>query len=158
MASESVGRPAAASRPWVSGAALVLACALVLAGCGGSSASAAPATAAPEATTAATAPAGAASTDPGSGGDADTCGAATAVLVQKGLTSPAVVRVSSEAGCGDAWIETTLAASMGKEAVAICEAAALIAYAGDMSSVTVTGVDDVELAISIKGQDCLARS
>ena len=47
---------------------------------------------------------------------------------------------------------------MGKEAVAICEAAALIAYAGDMSSVTVTGVDDVELAISIKGQDCLARS
>lgn len=144
-------RAAPASR--MIAAAIVLVGALALAGCGGSAGTPAPGTAAPEATAAATAPAGAASSDPGTG----SCGAATAALVEKTLTSPAIVRVSVDGGCHDAWIETTLDKSTVREALAICDAAARIAYGDEISSITVTGNDEVELSIGIKGQDCIGE-
>jgi len=155
MATAFVGAPRAASEPRLAGAAFVLIGALALAGCGGSAATPAPATPAPEATAPATAPAGEASTDPGSGAGTGSCGAETAALVQKQLANPVIVRVSVEGGCHDAWIETTLDKSTVGDALAICDAAARIAYGDEISSITVTGKDEVELSIGIKGQDCI---
>ncbi len=156
MTSASVARTRPASGPGVIAAAFLLVGALALAGCGGSVATAAPATAGPEASSAPTAPTDAASTDPGSGAGSD-CGGETAALVQKGLTSPAVIRVSVEGGCHDAWVETTLDKSTVGEALTICDAASRIAYGPDISSITVTGKEDVELAIGIMGQDCIGE-
>jgi hypothetical protein len=157
MVTTTAARSRAASGPRVIAAVLVLAGALVLAGCGGTAATNAPASVAPAATQASAAPESEASTDPASGGSGGSCGAATAAEVQKQLASPVVVRVSVDGGCHDAWIETTLDKTTVKEALAICDAAALIAYAGDISSVTVTGTDEVELSIGIKGQPCIGE-
>lgn len=162
MTSEFAMAPRTASRPRLIAGVLVLIGGLSLAGCGSSAAtaapaSAAPASAAPEATQAPAASAEAASTDPGSGAGDNSCGAETAALVQKTLNNPVIVRVSVAGGCHDAWIETTLDKSTVREALTICDAAAQIAYGPDISSITVTGKDDVELSIGIAGQDCIGE-
>jgi hypothetical protein len=150
--------PARAVPSRLAAAALAVLTAMVLAGCGGAAgATQAPApSAAPTsaASAAASAPAG---TDAGSSSGAGSCGEATAALVRQHLTAPEIVSITTEGGCHDTTIVTTLAASDFAKAQAICESAAVIAYAGDLLSVTVTGANNKELAIGIKGQPCIGE-
>lgn len=136
---------------------LALAGAMAIASCGGGGStqppgpgaeSPAPATAA--ATTAASA---AATTGTGSGD----CGEATAALVKQHLTQPAVVSVTTDGGCHDATIATSLGASDSATGLAICDSAAEVAYTGDISSITVLAADNKELAIGIKGAPCIGE-
>lgn len=141
--------------------------ALAVAGCGsaGTSAPAQTAAAAPGAGTPGAASSAAPSSTPDSGAaagsagsGAGTCGEGTAALVKQQLTQPEIVSITTEGGCHDATIVTTLAATDVAKALAICDAAAAIAYpAGDISSVTVTGANDKELSISVKGQECIGE-
>jgi len=132
--------------------------AMVIAGCGGGG------TPAP-AQTAAASSAVAPSSTPGSsvaagstGTGVGTCGEGTAALVKQQITQAEIVSITTEGGCHDVTIVTTLAAVDVAKAVAICESAAAIAYpAGDISSVTVTGANDKELSIGVKGQSCIGE-
>jgi len=139
-------------------AAFVLIAALAVAGCGGSAGTASPATAATPAatTTTSTAPSAAASAA-GGGTGTGSCGEATAALVMKGLARADVVSVTTDGGCHDATIVTTLGPTDAKTALAICDAASVIAYAGDLSSVTVLAANNRELSIGIKGQQCIGE-
>lgn len=65
--------------------------------------------------------------------------------------------MTTEGGCHDALITTTLAATDVAKALAICDSAAEIAYDGDISSITVLAADSTELSIGIKGQDCIGE-
>ena len=138
-------------------AALAIAGSMAIAGCGGGS------TPAPAVTASAAAPSIAASVAPadgsaGTGTGTGTCGEATAALVKQQLTQAGIVSITTEGGCHDVTIVTTLAATDVAKALAICEAASAIAYPrGDISSVTVTGAGDKELSIGIKGQDCIGE-
>ena len=133
--------------------------AMVVAGCGSGG------TSTPAQTTAASSSAAAPSSAPESsaaagsaGTGAGTCGEGTAALVKQQVTQAEIVSITTEGGCHDVTIVTTLAAVDVAKAVAICEAAAAIAYpAGDISSVTVTGANDKELSIGIKGQPCIGE-
>jgi hypothetical protein len=139
-------------------ALLVSACAaLALAACGPTATAAptsAPSVVAPAPTTSSTGTAG--SSGPGSvTGD---CGEATAVLIKQHLAArPEVVSVTTEGGCHDALIITTLGPGDALKGRDICDAAAEIAYDGDISSITVLATDTTELSIGIKGQDCIAE-
>ena len=123
------------------------------AGTSSSATSQAPASTAPAASSAAPA----ASSGAGAGAGAGSCGEATALLVKQHLTSPDVVSVTTEGGCHDATIVTSLGDSDAAKALAICDSAAVIAYAGDLSSVTVTGASTKELSIGVKGQPCIGE-
>jgi hypothetical protein len=137
----------------VTTAALAVAGAMALAGCGGGSTPAPLATAATPSAAASTAPAGG-STGTGAGGDS--CGATTVALLKTLLTQAGIVSISNDGGCHDATIVTTLTDST--KGLAICDAAAQVAYAsGDISSITVTGANDKELSIGIKGQPCIGE-
>ncbi len=133
-------------------AALAVTGLMVLAGCG-----------TPAPSSSGTTPSSVASSIPAAGssgtGTGDgTCGEATAALIEQQLTQPGIVSITTEGGCHDATIVTTLAAADVAQAVIICEAAAAIGYpAGDISSVTVTGANDEELSIGIKGQSCIGE-
>lgn len=132
-------------------AALALIGAIAIAGCGGSGSTEAPsvATAPPVAApTEGTVATGAASGD---------CGEATAVLVAQHLARPDVVSVTTEGGCRDALIVTTLDASDWQTGLAICESAEETAYAGDLLSITVLAADETELAIGIKDASCIGE-
>jgi hypothetical protein len=136
--------------------ALLVIGALAVGACGGSAASATP-------QLASTAPASAAPSSSGSGAGSGsgpgtgTCGEATAALLMKQLARADVVSVTTEGGCHDATIVTTLGPSDAKTALAICDAASLVAYAGDLSSVTVLAANSKELSIGIKGQPCIGE-
>ncbi len=132
--------------------------AMVIAGCGSGGTStptqtaAASSAAAPSSAPESSAAAGSAGTGVG------TCGEGTAALVKQQLKQAEIVSITTEGGCHDVTIVTTLAAVDVAKAVAICEAAAAIAYpAGDISSVTVTGANDKELSIGIEGQSCIGE-
>lgn len=134
--------------------ALAVVSAMAVAGCGagGSTQPLASSTAAP--TTAASVPsaAGSAGTGPGD----DSCGATTVALLKTHLTQAGIVSISNDGGCHDAAIVTSLTDST--KGLAICKAAAEVAYAaGDISSITVTGANDKELSIGIKGQPCIGE-
>ncbi len=134
--------------------ALAVVAAMAIAGCG-ASASPAPiaATAAPIAST--VAPSDSAATT-GSGGGS--CGEATAVLVRQHLASRTdIVSVTTEGGCHDATIVTSLGPTDSAIGLAICDSAAEVAYTGDISSITVTAANAKELAIGIKGQLCIGE-
>lgn len=132
-------------------AALVLAVvgAMAIASCGGSGS-----TQPPVSSTASPAPATEAATTGAGSGD---CGEATAALVKQHLTQPAVVSVTTEGGCHDATIATSLGASDSATGLAICDSAAEVAYTGDISSITVLAADNTELAIGIKGASCIGE-
>ena len=132
--------------------------AMVIAGCGGGGTST-PAQTAAASSAAAPSTAPESSVAAGSAGTGDgTCGEGTAALVKQQITQAEIVSITTEGGCHDVTIVTTLAAVDVAKAVAICEAAAAIAYpAGDISSVTVTGANDKELSIGIKGQSCIGE-
>ena len=136
-------------------AALAIAGTIVIAGCGGGGTPASASSAATPSSVAASVPAaGSAGTGTGDG----TCGEGTAARIRQQLTQPGIVSITTEGGCHDATIVTTLTTADLAQAVAICEAAAAIGYpAGDISSVTVTGANDKELSIGIKGQSCVGE-
>lgn len=129
--------------------ALAVVGALAIAGCGGGSStqtpSSSPASPAPAASTAA------------SGTGSGSCGEATAALVKQHLARPDVVSVTTEGGCHDATIVTSLDPSDSATGLAICDSAAEVAYTGDLSSVTVLAANNKELAIGIKGQPCIGE-
>jgi hypothetical protein len=137
-------------------ATLAIVGALTIAGCGGGG-TAAPASggAAPS-----TAPSTAASPAPAAGsagtGVGDDCGATTAALLRTLLTQDGIISITNEGGCHDATIVTSLTDPT--KGLAICKAAEAVAYtAGDISSITVTGANDQELSIGIKGQSCIGE-
>ncbi len=132
--------------------ALALVGAMMIAGCGGSGATGA--TEAPPLSTASPVPG---AETAATGAEAGSCGEATAVLIKEHLTRPDVVSVTTEGGCRDALIITTLDASDWETGLAICESAEEIAYAGDMYSITVLAADTTELAIGIKDSSCIGR-
>jgi len=123
---------------------------MAIAGCGGGSSS----TQSPSPSAASSAPAaGSATTGTGSG----SCGEATAALVKQHLTRPDVVSVTTEGGCHDATIVTSLGPTDSATGLAICDSAADVAYAGDISSITVLAANNKELAIGIEGQPCIGE-
>ncbi len=133
---------------------------MAIAGCGGGSTSTQPPSSSPAspaaADSAAASPAAAASTA-SSGTGSGSCGEATAALVKQHLTQPDVVSVTTEGGCHDATIVTSLEPSDAAKGLAICDSAAEVAYTGDISSITVTAANNKELAIGIKGQPCIGE-
>ena len=129
--------------------ALVGACvALGLAGCGGSSHSAAKQ---PVVTSSAAAPSSTAATSD--------CGPGPGVLtaVTAALKTYPGVTLDTNGGCGSLDISTSLTKADVATATKICDAASTIAYAGTVKNVTVTGASAVELAISVKGQSCVGE-
>lgn len=139
------------------GAALAVAAAMAIAGCSGGGSVQSPASStgspAPAAGTAAAPAAGTPATGSGSGD----CGEATAVLVAQHLARADVVSVTTEGGCHDATIVTSLQPGDSATGLAICDSAAEVAYAGDISSITVLAANNKELAIGIKGQPCIGE-
>ena len=128
---------------------LALTGAMAIASCGGGGS-----TQPPISSAASPAPATeAAATGVGSGD----CGEATAALVKQHLIQPGVVSVTTEGGCHDATIVTSLGASESATGLAICDSAAEVAYTGDISSITVLAADSKELAIGIKGAPCIGE-
>jgi hypothetical protein len=130
-------------------AALAVAAAMAIAGCGGGSSTPSPAS-----STASSAPAAG---TPATGSGSGDCGEATAVLVAKHLARADVVSVTTEGGCHDATIVTSLDPGDSATGLAICDSAAEVAYAGDISSITVLAANNKELAIGIKGQECIGE-
>lgn len=132
--------------------ALVVVGAIALAACGPGST---PATSVP--TVAAPAATGAASSV-GTGSGAGDCGEATAVVIAQHLAARTdITSVTTEGGCHDALIITKLGAADVAKGLEICDAAAEVAYDGDISSITVLAADSTELSIGIKGQDCIGE-
>ena len=136
-------------------ATLAIVGALTIAGCGGGSTPAPASNGAAPSTAPSTAasPAQAGSVAPGVGDD---CGATTAAMLRTLLTQDGIISITNEGGCHDATIVTSLTDPT--KGLAICKAAEAVAYAaGDVSSITVTGANDKELSIGIKGQSCIGE-
>ncbi len=132
--------------------ALVFVGAIALAACGPGSS---PATSTP---TAAVPAATDAAPTSGPGSVTGDCGEATAVVIAQHLAARTdITSVTTEGGCHDALIITKLAAADVAKGLEICDAAAEVAYDGDISSITVLAADSTELSIGIKGQDCIGE-
>ncbi len=139
---------------WAAGRVLAAAAAIIFAGCGPAATSAPATNAASPAAPVATA----AAPSVGTGTGAGDCGEATAVVIAQHLASRTdITSVTTEGGCHDALIITTLPATDVAKALEICDAAAEVAYDGDISSITVLAADSTELSIGIKGQDCIGE-
>jgi hypothetical protein len=100
---------------------------------------------------AATAPAGDDAPTEAAGGD---CGSA-ADTIKSAITSTAVSKVDVVGQCTTATITTTLGEGDGAAAKEICEAAAKVAYTGDLNSIRVTSAAGTELSQGISGAPCL---
>ncbi len=131
--------------------------AMSIAGCGPNPSTVPVASSTPTvAPSAATASTGAATASTGTG--AGSCGEATAALVKQHLASRTdIVSVTTEGGCHDATIVTSLGPTDSTAGLAICDSAAEVAYTGDISSITVLAASTKELAIGIKGQPCIGE-
>lgn len=135
--------------------AIALLSVLALSACGPAASTQAPQAGTPTAAT--TVPTAATSTSgAGAGGG---CGEATAAAVKAHLAGRTdIVSVTTEGGCHDALIVTTLADSDVTTGLAICDSAAEIAYtSGDISSITVLAASSKELSIGIKDQPCIGE-
>lgn len=128
--------------------ALVATTALFLAACGGSDDDS-PSVGAP----APSAPAGSEAAPPAEapGG----CGADVVDAVEQVVASDAVTSVEVIGSCTMVKITTSLAADADAEAKEICEAAAKVAYNGDIMSVSVDDATGSELSVGIQGAPCL---
>ena len=136
---------------------LALIGAMTIAGCGGGGSTPSPASGSPSPASAAASQAPAAGTAT-TGADSGSCGEATAALVKQHLARPDVVSVTTEGGCHDALIVTSLEPTDWAKGQAICDSAAEVAYAaGDISSITVLAASTRELAIGIKGAPCVGE-
>lgn len=145
-------------RMTVATAAVIGAMAVAACGSGGTSTPTGTVTVPSSAAAASSAPGSTTAASPGTGTGAGTCGEGTAALVRQGLTQAGIVSITTDGGCHDVTIVTTLAAADVAKALAICDAAAAIAYPkGDISSVTVTGTNNKELSIGIQGQECIGE-
>jgi hypothetical protein len=100
---------------------------------------------------AATATAGNEAPTAAAGGD---CGSA-ADTIKSAITSTAVSKVDVVGQCTTATITTTLGEGDGAAAKEICEAAAKVAYTGDINSIRVTSAAGTELSQGISGAPCL---
>jgi hypothetical protein len=83
------------------------------------------------------------------------CGAA-AEKIRQHLKTSEVDKVVVEGQCTSAVVKTTLGDEASEAARQLCEAAAEVAYVGDINAVTVLGRTGRELAIGITGMKCLA--
>ncbi|MBI2781997.1 MAG: hypothetical protein HYX55_09425 [Chloroflexi bacterium] len=134
---------------------LIVLATIAIAGCS-PAATQAPATSRPS-VAAPAATSTAASSGPGSvTGD---CGEGTAALIRQRLAARTdIVSVTTQGGCHDALIITTLAVTDVAKGLAICDSAAEIAYAsGEISSITVLAADSKELSIGIKDNPCIGE-
>ncbi len=134
----------------VAAVTLVAVGSMAIAGCGGGNSS----TQSPSSSAASPAPVAASAT---AGTGSGSCGEATAALVKQHLARPDVVSVTTEGGCHDATIVTSLGPGDSATGLAICDSAADVAYTGDISSITVLAANNKELAIGIKGQPCIGE-
>jgi hypothetical protein len=144
------------------------ACALALcaAACG-SSGNAPAATADPVSSAVSSSPAGSStgagpssSVAPSASASDDDCGGAVARVTAAVAGYPEVTKVQTIAACHEVDIQTNLASGVlgspnATKGTAICEAAAKVAYQGDVSGITVSDVDGHELAAGLKTADCI---
>jgi hypothetical protein len=88
------------------------------------------------------------------------CSGTTDRIGKAVLGFPQISKIMMIAACGEASIQTSLPAGVLGSAsattgVEICHAAATVAYQGKVTSVTVVATDGSELAIGLKGADCI---
>lgn len=90
----------------------------------------------------------------------DDCGGAVG-RIRKAVTGyPQVSGIVMIAACGEVSVQTVLppgvlGSSSATTGIKICTAAATVAYQGKVGSVTVVAEDGSELAIGLKGSDCI---
>jgi hypothetical protein len=77
--------------------------------------------------------------------------------VKEQVTDSHVTKIKLIGGCTQVSIETTLNRADFLTAAKICEAAAKVAYVGNVSSVSVNGPDGHELAAGTKDQPCIGE-
>jgi hypothetical protein len=90
----------------------------------------------------------------------DDCDGAVARVTTAVASFAAVTKVHTIAACHEVDIVTTLPSGVlgspsATTGAAICEAAAKVAYQGDVSSITVTAVDGHEIAAGLKAMSCI---
>jgi hypothetical protein len=124
---------------------------VLLAGCGGSSGSAAKAALAPTPTAGSTAQLP--TTGPSGSAECEALVASTAAAV----ASYPEVTVAHSDFCRSLDISTKLTKADVATATKICDVASRIGYAASVLNVTVLGAENVELAISVKGQPCVGE-
>jgi hypothetical protein len=107
----------------------------------------------PAPTTTTTPTAAAETTAPGGSGD---CGS-VADDVESVIASRAVDRVEVDAQCSTLVITTTLGDGEAPPAKEICDAAAKVAYTGDVDAIRVTSLTGTELARGTAGGSCRAQ-
>lgn len=86
----------------------------------------------------------------------DSCGD-TAGKVRDQLSRPEVQAVEVEGQCTTVSITTTLADSDSATAKQLCDAAAGVAYSGDINSIRVLGKSTKELAVGLPNVPCIAE-
>jgi hypothetical protein len=96
----------------------------------------------------------------GSGGSGGCGGPAGDAVVDALAAYDSVTSVDVIGGCTMVSVSTSLPpgdalSESAATAVEMCEAAAEVAYVGDVSSVNVDGSDGHELAIGLQGMDCI---
>ncbi|TCJ93798.1 hypothetical protein [Nocardia alba] len=86
---------------------------------------------------------------------AEACGGAD--RIENAVSEFGVTDVSIVGQCTSVVIATTLVEDLAGSDTAhrICSAAAAVAYTGDVTSISVTGVTGSELAIGIEGASCI---
>jgi hypothetical protein len=90
----------------------------------------------------------------------DDCGGAVARVTTAVASFAAVTKVHTIAACHEVDIVTNLPGGVlgspsATTGAAICDAAAKVAYQGDVSSITVTAVDGHEIAAGLKDMSCI---
>jgi hypothetical protein len=138
----------------VAAVAVLAAATVTLAACGGSDDQAATSPAA-AATTPVDLPSIDLPSEVGGGDNGGDCDGGAADAVKKAVTSPAVTKIQVIGGCTEVSIETSLAPTAKADGVKICEAAAKVAYTGNVMAVSVDGSDGHELSAGIKGAPCV---
>ncbi len=92
---------------------------------------------------------------PASTTDADACGP-VADTVKSHIGRPEVAAITSTGQCANLVVETTLADDNHDFALQICDAAAEVAYAGNVKSVRVLAKSGNVLSRGVAGQECQA--
>ncbi len=132
---------------------------IALAACGSSSTSSKTTTSAAGASSAGSS---AASSAPASAASSsgDDCGGAVARVTTAVASFPQVTKVQTIAACHEVDIQTNLPSGVlgspsATTGAQICEAAATVAYQGDVSSITVSATDGHEIAAGLKSSPCI---
>ncbi|MDY7088654.1 MAG: hypothetical protein SYR96_26550 [Actinomycetota bacterium] len=83
------------------------------------------------------------------------CGDDTVQAVADVMTPDAVEVVQVIAGCTKVYVGTSLGPADKDAARAVCDAAAEVAYVGEIESIIVDGRDERKLATGVKGSPCV---